>query len=126
MPFTAPRVIPGVIRNADGSLRANDIQVDAQSFWGSHGLQSELNVYDATAYRLREVSLGYSLPKSLLERTPFGQASISLSGRNLFFYAPNAPFDPEVNTQGAGNIRGLELQGSPNARNYGINLRFTL
>ncbi|WBA40235.1 SusC/RagA family TonB-linked outer membrane protein [Hymenobacter canadensis] len=127
----APRVIPGVIQtgvNADGrpTYRPNDIQVDAQSYWGSFGLQSDLNVYDATAYRLREVTLGYSLPKAMLERTPFGQASISLSGRNLFYYAPNAPFDPEVNTQGAGNIRGLELQGSPNARNYGINLRFTL
>ena len=127
----APRVIPGVIpiAAADGSItgyRPNNIQVDAQTYWSSFGLQSDLNVYDATVYRLREVSLGYALPKGLLERTPFGQASISLSGRNLFFYAPNAPFDPEVNTQGAGNIRGLELQGSPNARNYGINLRFTL
>jgi TonB-linked SusC/RagA family outer membrane protein len=127
----APRVIPGVIQtgtSADGTptFRPNDIQVDAQSYWGSFGLQSDLNVYDATAYRLREVSLGYTLPKQWLERTPFGQASISVSGRNLFYYAPNAPFDPEVNTQGAGNIRGLELQGSPNARNYGVNIRFSL
>jgi TonB-linked SusC/RagA family outer membrane protein len=127
----APRVIPGVIQTgvgADGQpvYRPNDIQVDAQSYWGSFGLQSDLNVYDATAYRLREVSLGYTLPKKWLERTPFGQASISLSGRNLYYYAPNAPFDPEVNTQGAGNIRGLELQGAPNARNYGVNIRFSL
>ncbi len=127
----APRTIPGVIeiRDTDGKLtgyRPNNIQIDAQTYWSNFGFQSDLNVFDATVYRLREVSLGYSLPKGLLERTPFGQASISLSGRNLFFLAPNAPFDPEVNTQGAGNIRGLELQGSPNARNYGINLRFTL
>ena len=127
----APRVIPGVIQTgvgADGQpvYRPNDIQVDAQSYWGSFGLQSDLNVYDATAYRLREVSIGYAFPKKWLERTPFGQASISLSGRNLYYYAPNAPFDPEVNTQGAGNIRGLELQGAPNARNYGVNIRFSL
>jgi hypothetical protein len=122
----APRVIPGVIANGDGTYRPNNIQVDAQSYWNAFGLQSDLNVYDATVIRLREVSIGYALPKGLLERTPFGQASISVSGRNLFYYAPNAPFDPEVNTQGAGNIRGLELQGSPNARNYGVNLRFTL
>ena len=128
---TAPRVIPGVIQTGTGAdgkptYVQNNIQVDAQQYWSSFGLQSDLNVYDATAYRLREVSLGYSLPKKFLEGTPFGQASLTLSGRNLFYYAPNAPFDPEVNTQGAGNIRGLELQGSPNARNYGINLRFTL
>ena len=122
----APRVIKGAIDNGDGTYRANTIQVDAQSYWSSFGLQSDLNVYDATAYRLREVSLGYTLPETLLERTPFGQATISVSGRNLFYYAPNSPIDPETNTQGAGNIRGLELQSSPNARNYGINLRLTL
>ncbi|GAC1373183.1 MAG: SusC/RagA family TonB-linked outer membrane protein [Hymenobacter sp.] len=123
----APRIIPGVIRNADGTYRPNNIQIDAQTYWGaSGGLQSPLNVYDATVYRLREVSLGYSLPKGMLERTPFGQVRLSVSGRNLFYYAPNANFDPELNTQGAGNIRGLDLQGSPNTRNYGVNLRFTL
>ena len=125
----APRVLPGVIPNGDGTFRENNIQIDAQSYYGGGGglggLQSEFNVFDATVYRLREASVGYSLPKSLLERTPFGQASITLSGRNLFFYAPNAPFDPELNTQGAGNLRGLDLQGPPNTRNYGVNLRFT-
>ena len=123
----APRIIPGVIRNADGSYRPNNIEIDAQTYWGaSGGLQSPLNVYDATVYRLREVSLGYSVPKDLLGRTPFGQVRLSVSGRNLFYYAPNANFDPELNTQGAGNIRGLDLQGAPNTRNYGVNLRFTL
>ena len=122
----APRVIPGVIRNADGSYRENNIQIDAQQYYGAiGGLQSEFNVYDASVYRLREASIGYTLPKALLERTPFGQASITVSGRNLYYYAPNANFDPETNTQGAGNIRGLELQGPPNTRNYGVNLRFT-
>jgi TonB-linked SusC/RagA family outer membrane protein len=125
-----PRVIPGVIAvtAADGtvSYRPNNIQVSAQDYWRSFGLQSDLGVYDATVYRLREVSLGYSLPKTLLTRLPFGDVTFSLSGRNLFYYAPNANFDPELNTQGAGNIRGLDLQGPPNARTYGANLRFTL
>ena len=120
-----PRIIPGVIQNADGSFRPNNIQVDAQSYWQSFGLQSDLNVYDATVYRLREVSLGYSLPKAMLTKLPFGQVSFSFTGRNLFYYAPNASFDPELNTQGAGNIRGLDLQGPPNARTYGTNIRFT-
>ena len=137
-----PRALPGVIQtgtNADGSpiYTPNNIQIDAQTYWGSFapsGSGSDLNVFDATVIRLREMTLSYALPKSLLEKTPFGGASISLSGRNLYFYAPNANFDPDVNTQGAGNasglsqstVRGLELQGSPNTRNYGINIRFTL
>ena len=126
-----PRVIPGVIeiKDKDGNVtgyRPNNIQVDAQAYWQSFGQQSDLNVYDATVYRLREVSLGYSVPKAMLTKLPFGAINFSFSGRNLFYYAPNANFDPELNTQGAGNIRGLDLQGPPNARTYGANIRFTL
>ncbi|GAB3634668.1 SusC/RagA family TonB-linked outer membrane protein [Hymenobacter arcticus] len=124
-----PRVIPGVIAstNPDGttSYRQNNIQVDAQNYWGNQGLQSDLNVFDGTHYTLREVSLSYALPKDLLAHTPFGSASISVSGRNLLYYAPNANFFPEVNTQGAGNIRSLDLQGPPSVRSYGTYLRFT-
>jgi TonB-linked SusC/RagA family outer membrane protein len=135
-----PRKLPGVIQTGVGSdgkptYTPNNIQIDAQNYWSAltNGSGSENNVYDATVYRLREVSLSYSLPKNLLEKTPFGNASISVTGRNLFYYAPNVNFDPDVSTQGAGNgvganastVRGLELQGAPSTRNYGVNLRFT-
>ncbi|GAB3028288.1 SusC/RagA family TonB-linked outer membrane protein [Spirosoma pulveris] len=125
----APRIIPGVfeISNADGtkSYIPNNIQVDAQSYWRAFGLQSDLNVFSATRYSLREATLGYDLPASLISKTPFGGISVSVVGRNLWYFAPGSPIDPEVNTQGAGNIRGLELQSAPNTRNYGVNLRFT-
>lgn len=119
-----PRVIDGVFLNADGTYTPNNIQIDAQSYF-NQGLQTDLNVYGATVYRLRELTLSYQLPKSLLTKLPFGGVSLSFSGRNLFFYAPNSLIDPELNTQGAGNIRGLELQSSPNTRNFSANLRLT-
>jgi TonB-linked SusC/RagA family outer membrane protein len=119
-----PRIIDGVFLNADGSYTPNNIQIDAQNYF-NQGLQTDLNVYGATAYRLREASLSYALPKNILSRTPFGAVSLSITGRNLFFLAPNSLIDPELSTQGAGNIRGLELQSSPNTRNYGVNLRLT-
>lgn len=121
-----PRILPGVIQNSDGSYRPNDIQISAQSYWQNlGGIASEAAVFDATAYRLREVSLNYSLPKSILNKTPFGQLSIGVSGRNLWMFAPGFPGDPETNTQGAGNVQGLDLNGIPTTRNYGINLRAT-
>lgn len=124
-----PRILPGVIQNTDGTFRPNNIQLSAQGYWGTTGLgglASEAAVFDATVYRLREVSLNYSLPKSLLNKTPFGNISVGVSGRNLFFYAPNYFLDPEVNTQGAGNVQGLDLNGPPNTRNFGVNIRLTL
>jgi len=122
-----PRILPGVIANGDGTYRPNNIQVPAQTYFsGLGGLASEGAVFDATVYRLRELALNYNLPASMLSKTPFGQASIGVSARNLLFFAPGFPADPEVNTQGAGNIQGMDLSGPPQVRNYGVNLRFTL
>lgn len=125
-----PRILPGVIpvTNADGttSYSPNNIQLPAQTYWaGLGGIASDGAVFDATVYRLRELSLAYTLPKSLLGKTPFGSISVGVSGRNLFFFAPNYYADPEVNTQGAGNIQGLDLSGQPNTRNVGGNIRLT-
>jgi TonB-linked SusC/RagA family outer membrane protein len=121
-----PRILPGVIANGDGTYRPNNIQLSAQSYWaGLGGLASESAVFDATVYRLRELALNYTLPASLLGKTPIGSVTVGVSGRNLYFFAPNFIGDPEINTQGAGNIQGLDLSGAPNTRNYGFNLRFT-
>ncbi len=124
-----PRSLEGVIDvKGDGSSYIpNNIQISAQSYWGAlGGLGSKSAVFDATTYRFRELALNYKLPSKLLAKTPIGGVSIGVSGRNLFFYAPNAPGDPGVNSQGAGNIQGLDLNGAPATRNYGFNVRITL
>ncbi|GAA0528745.1 SusC/RagA family TonB-linked outer membrane protein [Chitinophaga japonensis] len=121
-----PRILPGVIEVADKQYIPNNIQISAQTYWGAlGGLASEGAVFDATVYRLREISLNYALPSQLLNKTPFGGLSVGLSAHNLLFYAPHFPGDPETNSQGAGNIRGFDYNGAPNVRSYGANLRAT-
>lgn len=150
-------VIPGVVGNpltqsavlaTDGSAQPNTTQIHSNDWWfintfGSAGPQ-EFSVFDATTIRLREVSIGFDFPKTWLSKTPFGSASIQLSGRNLWFNAVNFPsdlnFDPETNSLGAGNVEGLsQFSGSlqsgnaqgvdfgivPTTKRYGVNLRFT-
>ncbi|MBA2760553.1 MAG: SusC/RagA family TonB-linked outer membrane protein, partial [Segetibacter sp.] len=110
---------------ADGMYVPNNIQIPAQLYWRSFGSQSDLNVYDATTFRLREVSLGYNLNKNLMGKSIKG-FRIGVFARNVFFVSPNSPIDPAVNTAGAGNIRGLELQSAPNASTYGANVNISL
>ncbi len=83
-------------------------------------------MFDATLYPLPEATLSYTQPAKWFTKLPFGSVTFGVSGRNLLYYAPGYFADPEVNTQGAGNIQGLDLNGAPNTRNYGFNLRFTL
>lgn len=123
-----PRILEGVIETAPGSGQyiPNNIQISAQTYWQTlGGLQSEFNVYDATVFHMREVAFGYDIPSASLKKFVKG-LRFSVFARNLFYVAPNAIIDPEVNTQGAGNIRGLELQSAPNARTVGANLKITL
>jgi TonB-linked SusC/RagA family outer membrane protein len=90
---------------------------------------SEWSVYDATVYRIREVGVGFSFPKALLAKLPIGSATLTVTGRNLWYLAPNFPkytnFDPEVSTLGSGSTQGIELSAAPTTKRFGVNLKVT-
>ena len=123
-----PHILPGVILAANGEYVPNYIQIPGQTYWNSGfgGIGGgEFTVFDATTFRLREFTIGYDLAGSVLKTKAIKNIRLTIYGRNLYYYAPNSPIDPEVSTQGAGNIRGLELQSAPNTRNFGASLRVT-
>ncbi|RDB07954.1 SusC/RagA family TonB-linked outer membrane protein [Runella aurantiaca] len=117
---------PGV--KADGS--ANNIATTAERYWlkvgGRNTPAGEVFTYSASNIRLREVALSYNLPSGLLQKTPFQGASLSLVGRNLFFFLNKAKgFDPEL-TAGAQNTTvGLESFSMPSTRTFGVNLNLS-
>lgn len=116
-------VIDGV--TPDGA--PNTFAITAQEYWSSlysFNVPGE-GVFDASWVRLREASLFYSLPKSLLEKTPFGKVEIGVNGRNLWLRTKVPHIDPETNLNGAANSQGLEFNTMPNARTYGAVLKFT-
>ncbi len=100
--------------------------------WAAGGVDWH-SVYDGTTIRLREVSLTYNFPQILLEKTPFGSAKVSFSGRNLWYKAVHFPdaldFDPEVSGLGAGDTSGayagFDFMGVPTTKRYGVNLSVT-
>ncbi|PAU93536.1 hypothetical protein CK503_10265 [Aliifodinibius salipaludis] len=120
-------ILPGV--NEQG--QPNNVQISPSSvFFDNFGFGTdEMRVYDMTHIRLTNVRLGYDLPASVLESTPFSQVTISVTGDNLWMYAFNVPeasgFDPNVNSIG-GNSRGFEYLTGPAARRFGgsVTLRF--
>jgi len=122
-----PVIAPGVQR--DGSV--NTVQITPnRHYWEHTGVfYDEHRMFDATTLRLREISLSLTAPSSWLANTPFGSASLTISGQNLWYKAFNFPesinFDPEVLSLGVGNGRGFDFVTGPTAKKYGATLSFT-
>jgi TonB-linked SusC/RagA family outer membrane protein len=124
-------------RTADNNVRETGINVSGvdqqgQPYSGNVTAQTYYStiwatltdqfVTDADFIKLRQLTLSYSLPKSLLSKTPVQAASISLVGRNLLFIHNSARnIDPE-SSYSNGNAQGLENFGIPTVRSYGVNL----
>ncbi len=96
--------------------------IDAQTWYTSK--EGNLAMYKATNIRLREISLGYTLPKRVLEGTKYiSNVRLSLIGRNLFYIYRDAPFDPEMvlstTANAASNVDNFSI---PLSRNIGFSL----
>lgn len=89
----------------------------------------EYAIFDGTVYRLREIVLAYSFPSKLVSRLKLSAVTLSLSGRNLWYLAPNVPkythFDPDINSVISSGTQGVETGGAPSTKRYGINLNVT-
>lgn len=83
-------------------------------------------VYDASFIKLREISLGYTLPEKITAKTPFSRLSLSLIGRNLLILYKRTPnIDPESNTT-SDNAQGIQATVYPPTRNIGLSLKGSL
>ncbi|GJM63042.1 SusC/RagA family TonB-linked outer membrane protein [Persicobacter diffluens] len=119
-----------VIRDEKGNIVTsgeNNQLVSAEGGFASlYGIH-ESATYDASFIKLREVSLGYTLPNSMMGKLPFRDVTFSVNGRNLALLYSNVPhIDPEAAAVNAGNVQGLEGAQVPSARTWGFNLKFKL
>jgi hypothetical protein len=99
-------------------------RLDLTGRWTRNDILEEF-VLDASYISLREVSLAYDFPKSLLNKSVFSSAKISLVGRNLWYIeehmqgigiTPEAAFSSQSSTQGS------ESYTLPSTRSFGVNL----
>ena len=120
--------------DADGNLvstgATNDIKAPLNQKWfegngGGFGNVAEHFVQDASWARLREVTLNYTIPTKVFEKTPIGGVNVGLSGRNLFLYTPYQGVDPETNLMGSVNAQGLDYFNMPNTRSFSARVGIT-
>ena len=123
----------------DASGAAVNKTITAQDFWqtasGKRYGVGEFFAYDATSFRVRELSIGYDIPvgtKSFIKSARF-----SAVARNLFWLYRGSSllslpgegkrkmwFDPDMSL-GNANYQGVEYGTLPSTRSLGFNLKLT-
>lgn len=114
--------VTGVDENGDAlNVVLGPDQTDG--FWGAYSQLSDRFIYDASFAKLRQISVGYSIPRSLIDNTPIQSLRVSFVGRNLaLLYTQLENVDPE-SVHNNSNAQGLEYFSFPQTRTYGFNLK---
>jgi len=85
-------------------------------------------VEDASFLRLQNVTVGYTLPKKLVQKVWLSNVRIYFTGYNLLTFTGYTGYDPEVDTSSKSNpmCPGIDYAAYPKSRSYvaGINVSF--
>lgn len=122
-------VVAGVYKDASGNYVQNTNKVTTQQYWnavagtGNMGI-GEANIYSASNIRLRNVSLGYNVPSSILAKTNFIQSlKAGFTVTNVFMIHSNMNgIDPESVFATSTNATGFEYAGIPTTRSFVFNV----
>ncbi len=122
----------GDIRSAGETMPINAIQgttpvtsIDPYIYYGAVGDRNRIMepyIFSRTNVRLAQLVIGYNLNMQKLG-LPVKAASISLIGRNLFFFYKKAPYDPEQSMSTSNSMQSNEVFSMPATRTLGFNIK---
>ncbi len=119
-------VVDGMVNTGtpeDPVYEPNSLQITGQDYWGAVSGITSNYIYSQTNFRLRELTLTYSLPKSILGNSVVKGLSVGLVGRNLFFISKDIEnFDPESSYSTSNYAQGMLWYNLPTTRSFGFNL----
>ncbi len=85
---------------------------------------SSNSVFDGSYFKIKQIQLGYTLPKLLLDKTKIKNFRIYASLEDYYTYTDYVGFDPEVT--GVGSSLGIDKGSYPTAKKMivGVNVSF--
>lgn len=113
----------GIVTNySELQFTANTDKTFLQDWISRYYGTDEGTVYSRTYLKLREVTLTFQLPQSLLKNIGVRQASLSFIGRNLAYWAKVKDLDIDQYASPGDGRSGLQ---TPTLKRYGVNLNIT-
>ncbi len=107
--------------NKDAKMPSVESTWNQVSFWSSSA-----NIFKGDFFKIKQIQLGYTLPKSLTKKVAIDNLRIYTSLDDFFLFTKYPGFDPETNSTGAFNGGGLDKGNYPNAKRvvFGVNVSF--
>ena len=93
----------------------------------NYGLYTSRALEDGSYARLKNISLGYTLPNDVTSKVGLSNARIYVSGTNLLTFTRYSGLDPEINAGGGkGTVGGVEMFTVPQPETWqaGISITF--
>ena len=115
-------ILDGVLE--DGTPNNIRVHGDDYRVFGWSKNPNRAFIYNASYLKLREMTLSYSLPQKLMNRTnALAGVTFTLVGSNLWIISKDLPHaDPEA-SQSAGNIQGWQSGVMPSVRTFGLTVK---
>ena len=85
--------------------------------------RSDYWLEDGTYLRIRNITLGYSLPSELLDKYGLGKVRLYITGFNPFTFTKYRGYDPEVGGNGI-STRGVDGGNYPVTRRFVLGAQF--
>ncbi|MDR0573318.1 MAG: TonB-dependent receptor [Tannerella sp.] len=95
-----------------------------RSATGMNAQTSSWHIEDGSYMRIREITLGYTIPKSLLSRIGVGNLRVYVSAFNPFTFTKYTGFNPEVSLNSDNRLQGIDYGTYPLAKNIVLGLNF--
>lgn len=101
----------------DGSGR----EVSVENYFSTIGsLPMEDHVYNATNFRMRDISLSYTFPNLFGDNRAL---TAQFSVKNAFFLYKDSPVDPDISVSAANGYSGIDCYALPTTRSYALTLK---
>ena len=95
-------------------------------YWDQMTFSSDYNLFDGSYFKIKQIQLGYTLPKQVLSKVGVSNLRVYASLENFFCFTSYPGLDPETASSGSASSLGIDMGSYPSAKQLilGLNLSF--
>lgn len=110
----------------DPETGSGKFPVVSKKGWTKYAFSSDMTVFSGAYFKIKQIQLGYTLPKDILSKVYISRLRVFASLENFFTFSNYPGIDPEAASANSQNALGIDMGTYPTAKQviFGVNLTF--